>query len=140
MDEDDQKTLPKILLGPAGTAISHLIGSVTDIPAAWLEQQAQGIKDATAARSHVTQALGTQTAKTAVTDPEIMERAGINMVATAYRRQKNKEGVALKTIKTCRQIFHPNRVTGRQRIGWHSSNAMPKMPQATSCRHCLRSY
>ena len=140
MDEDDQKTLPKILLGPAGTAISRLIGSVTDIPAAWLEQQAQGIKDATAARSHLTQALATQTAKTAVTDPEIMERAETNMVATAYRQQKNKETVALKNIKTCRQIPHPNRVTGHQRIGWHSSNAMPKMSQATSCRHCLRSY
>ena len=99
MDEDDQKTLPKILLGPAGIAISRLIGSVTDIPAAWLEQQAQGIKDATAARSHLTQALATQTAKTAVTDPEIMERATANIVATAYRRQINKEAVALKTIK-----------------------------------------
>ena len=84
---------------PAGKALSCLIGSALDIPAAWLDQQAQGIKDATAARSHVTQALATQTAKTAVTDPEIMERATANMVATAYRRQINKEAVALKTIK-----------------------------------------
>ena len=111
MDEDDQKTglgqrselldglLPKILLGPARTAISRLIGSGIDIQAAWLAQQAQGIKYATAARSHVTQALATQAAKTAVTDPEIMERAEANMVATTYRRQINKEAMALKTIK-----------------------------------------
>ena len=100
MDEDDQKTLPKILLGPAGTAISRLIGSVTYIPAAWLEQQAQGIKDATATRSHVTQALATQTAKTAITDPEIMERAKTALVDKVYRRQVNKEAVARKTIES----------------------------------------
>ena len=88
MDEDDQKTglgqrselldglLPKILLGPARTAISRLIGSGIDI-----------------------QALATQAAKTAVTDPGIMERAEANMVATTYRRQINKEAMALKTIK-----------------------------------------
>ena len=97
---------------PAGKALSRLIGSALDIPAAWLDQQAQGIKDATAARSHVTQALATQTAKTAVIDPEIMERATENIVATAYRRQINKEAVALKTIKTCRQINPPEQGDG----------------------------
>ena len=54
---------------PAFRALSYLIGSILDIPAAWLEQQTQRIKDKTAACSEVTQALATQTAKTAVTDP-----------------------------------------------------------------------
>ena len=126
---------------PAGKALSRLIGSALDIPAAWLDQQAQGIKDATAARSHVTQALATQTAKTAVIDPEIMERATANIVATAYHRQINKEAVVLKTIKKLAgRLTHPNRVTGHQRIGWQSLKAIQKMPQATSFRHCLRSY
>jgi hypothetical protein len=97
--ESSDGLLPKILLGPAGTAISRLIGNGADIPAAWLEQRAQRIKDTTAARSEVTQALATQTAKTAVTDPEIIERAKAALVDQVYRRQVNKEAVAMKTIE-----------------------------------------
>jgi hypothetical protein len=41
--------LPQVLLGPAGAALSRLIGKATDIPAAKLEAQAQKIKDETAA-------------------------------------------------------------------------------------------
>jgi hypothetical protein len=66
MDEGNQKMglgkvlelldgiLPKILLGPAGPALNRLIAGGLGIPAAWLDQQAQGIQDATVARSHLT--------------------------------------------------------------------------------------
>ena len=108
MEENDNKSaliapvntaIATQLGNPAFRALSYLIGSILDIPAAWLEQQTQRIKDKTAACSEVTQALATQTAKTAVTDPEIMERAKTAMVGQFYRRQVNKEAVAMKTIK-----------------------------------------
>jgi hypothetical protein len=97
--ESSDGLLPKILLGPAGTAISRLIGNGADIPAAWLDQYAQRIKDKTAARSEVTQALATQTAKTAVTEPESIERAKAAFVDQVYRRQANKDAVVMKTIE-----------------------------------------
>jgi len=108
MEENDDKSalispvntaIATQLGNPAFKALSYLIGSVLDIPAAWLDQQAQRIKDKTAARSEVTQALATQTAKTAVTDPEIIERAKAALVDQVYRRQVNKEAVAMKTIE-----------------------------------------
>jgi hypothetical protein len=37
--------LPKFILGPAGEALARLIAGGADIPAAWLEQRAQAIKD-----------------------------------------------------------------------------------------------
>ena len=110
--ESSDGLLPKILLGPAGTAISRLIGNGADIPAAWLEQRAQRIKDTTAARSEVTQALATQTAKTAVTDPEIIERAKAALVDQVYRRQVNKEAVAMKTIENLQSDPAPEHSDG----------------------------
>ena len=108
MEENDDKSA---LISPVNTAIatqlgnpafktlSYLISNVIAIPAAWLEQHAQRIKDTTAARSQVTQALTTQTAKTAVSDPEINERAKAVMVGQFYRRQVNKGAVVMKTIE-----------------------------------------
>jgi hypothetical protein len=95
-----QHSLQSPLEKPAGKALGRLIGSALEIPTAWLDQQAQGIKDATAARSHLTQAIALETANMAVADPVILERAKAAMVATAYRHQVNKDAVALKTIET----------------------------------------
>ena len=109
MDEDNHKLeLTSLVNGgittqlakPAGKALGRLIGSALKIPTAWLDQQAQGIKDATAARSHLTQAIALETANMAVADPVILERAKAAMVATDYRHQVNKDAVALKTIET----------------------------------------
>ncbi len=49
--------LPQILLGPAGAAISRLVGATVEIPAAWLEARAQSIRDETEARSLIMKAL-----------------------------------------------------------------------------------
>ena len=60
MEENDDKSalispvntaIATQLGNPAFKALSYLIGSVLEIPAAWLEQHAQRIKDTTAARS-----------------------------------------------------------------------------------------
>ena len=109
MDEDDQKLgltsrvnegITRHFGKPAGKALSRLIGSVLDIPAAWLDQQAQGIQDATAGRSQLTQTIALETANMAVADPEIMKRAKANMVTKAYRHQENRDAVALKTMQS----------------------------------------
>ena len=149
MDEDDQKLkLTSLVNGgitthfgkPAGKALSPLIWSELDIPAAWLDQQAHGVQDATAARSQLTQTIALETASIAVADPEIMKRAKANMVTNAYRHQENKDAVTLKSMQSLQADPHPNRVTGHQRIGWQTLNAMPKRPRATSCGRCLRGY
>jgi hypothetical protein len=60
MEENDDKSalIPPVntaiatqLGNPTFKALSYLIGSVLDIPTAWLNQHAQRIKDATAASS-----------------------------------------------------------------------------------------
>ncbi len=91
--------LPQVLLGPAGAALSRLIGKATDIPAAKLESHAQKIKDETAARSTVTKAIAQAVAKQAVKDPAIMNRAMESFVVKEFRKQENKEAVAKKTAE-----------------------------------------
>jgi uncharacterized protein DUF2806 len=91
--------IPRLIAGPAGEAISRLIGGVADIPVAWLQQFSQPIKDRTEATHIVNKAIAEATAKLAVSDPEIVGRAVNSLVAKAYRSQKNREAVAYKTIE-----------------------------------------
>lgn len=91
--------IPHVLLGPAGAALSRLIGKATDIPAAKLDQRAQKIKDDTAAQSIVTKALAQAAAKQAVKDPAIMERAMDAFVSQQFRKQENRDAVAHRAIE-----------------------------------------
>ena len=91
--------LPQLLAGPAGKAISRLIGAGVEIPAAWLEGIAQGIRDKSDARSQISQVIAKQVAEMAASDPEVMERAMGNMLARSYRVQKNKDAVAAVAIE-----------------------------------------
>ncbi|MBB3410672.1 hypothetical protein FHT87_004604 [Rhizobium sp. BK316] len=90
--------VPQILAGPAGKALSRLIAGATDIPAAWLEKQAQRIKDDTAARTTIVGAIAKATASAAVADPALLDRALHRHVSEIYRAQENREAVAEKTI------------------------------------------
>ncbi|MCW5689494.1 MAG: DUF2806 domain-containing protein [Pseudolabrys sp.] len=91
--------LPKIFLGPAGEAISRLIGRAADIPDAKIASHVQKIKDDTAARSIVTKAIAEAVAKNAASDPVLVERAMESFVRKEFRKQENKEAVAQKTIE-----------------------------------------
>ena len=92
--------LPQILAGPAGAAISRLIGAATDIPAAFLESFTQGIKDKKSARSQISQAIAGKVAAVSVEDPAVMQRAIQNMLGRAYRVQANKDAIARIAVES----------------------------------------
>jgi hypothetical protein len=91
--------LPEMVAGPAGKAISRLIAGGADIPAAYLERFAQGIRDGTAARTKVNSEVAEAAAKFAAGDEGIVARAAHTLLAKEFRRQKNKEEVARKTVE-----------------------------------------
>lgn len=90
---------PAILAGPAGKALSQLIGSVIDIPVAWFEGFASRIRDESKARSIVMEALAAKSAEVGVSDPSLLNRGLINLLGRAYREQENKEEIAKKTLE-----------------------------------------
>lgn len=103
-DDDDNKTalasiveggLPRIVAGPAGHALSRLVGSVTDIGAAWFKGIEQGLTDRTEARSSMTKALSDAAMALAVQDPDLVNRAMSTMLSREIRSQKNKDAVAI---------------------------------------------
>lgn len=95
----DELNLPKIVAGPAGEAISRLIGGAVDIPAAWLAHVAQGVKDKTEAKSVVSKAVADAAAALAKNDPEVVQRAAHSLLAKELRHQTNREAIAKKTIE-----------------------------------------
>ncbi|MER9543922.1 DUF2806 domain-containing protein [Mesorhizobium sp. M0437] len=91
--------LPQLIAGPAGKAISRLVGAGIEIPAAWLEQKAQAIRDETDAKSAVMRALAQKSADLGASDPSLLDRGLDNLLGRAYREQQNREAVATKTIE-----------------------------------------
>lgn len=99
LDNISEGGLPQLIAGPAGKALSRLIGAGVEIPAAWLEQKAQGIRDETEARSKVTQMLAEKSAELGLSDTKLLDRGLNNLLGRAYREQENREAVAIGTIK-----------------------------------------
>ena len=91
--------LPTVIAGPAGAAISRLIGGAVDIPAAWLDQKAQSIKDRTKAKSELSKVITELAINEVRSDPDLPRRAAEILVAREFRSQINKEAVAAKTIE-----------------------------------------
>jgi hypothetical protein len=91
--------LPKIIGGPAGEALARLIAGGADIPAAWLQQKAQAIKDQTEARSLVTKTLAGAAAELVKGDPALVRRAAEAFIAKEIGHQHNRESVAIKAIE-----------------------------------------
>src|ERR1043166_9066752 len=91
--------LPEFVLGPAGKAISRLIGEIVEIPAAGLQNVAQGIRNKTDAQKVISQALAEAAAKQVTSDPELVRRAVGSCLAKEFRAQSNKESIAAKTIE-----------------------------------------
>ena len=91
--------LPQILAGPAGNAVSRLIGSAVGIPIALLERYSQGVRDDTAGRSNSKKAVGDAATTLALNDPAFMKRAADSLMAQMFRRQANKEAIAMKVVK-----------------------------------------
>lgn len=94
----DNLNIPKLVAGPAGQAISQLIGAGADIPTAKLQQYSQAIRDKTAAKSKVASALADAVSARLATDTDLVDRATQSLLAKEYRRQDNKERIAAKAI------------------------------------------
>lgn len=120
MSEEEQKNsggwistileggLPQIIAGPAGKALSRLIGATIEIPASYVDGVAQGVKDKTAARSIISKAIAEKSAQIAVENPEIMERAVESLLASQYRKQKNKDEIAKLVIEDLNETPPPS--------------------------------
>lgn len=91
--------LPQLIAGPAGKAISRLIGAGVEIPAAWLEQKARAIRDETEARSTVMKSLAERSASLGLEDTALLNRGLDNLLGRAYRDQQNREAVAIETMR-----------------------------------------
>lgn len=91
--------LPQLFAGPAGKAISRLIGAAVDIPEAYLQRIAQGIRDDTSARSHVMDTLTKAAVELGLKDESRLQRGLNSLISKAYREQENREAVAGKVIE-----------------------------------------
>lgn len=91
--------LPQLLIGPAGKAISRLVGAGVEIPAAKLEQFAQAIRDETEAKSATMRILAEKSAELGLQDTGLLNRGLSSLIGKAYREQENREQVAKKAIE-----------------------------------------
>jgi hypothetical protein len=84
----------KALSASGAAAIGRLVGATAEVPAAWLDGVAQGLRDKTEARAEISRALAEEVAKAVSGDPDVVNRAMKSMTAKWYRSQVNKEAVA----------------------------------------------
>ena len=75
------------------------MAGVLEIPAAYLDDFTESIKNKRKARAIVSQEVAAAAAKFAANDTDIVARAANNLLAKEYRHQKNKEEIAKKTIE-----------------------------------------
>lgn len=86
--------LPQILLGPAGNAISRLIGTSIEIPASYIDGFSQRIKDKNEAKSKLFQALANKAIDYAIDEPENVKRVLNSIVSKELKREQNKIAVS----------------------------------------------
>jgi hypothetical protein len=101
--------LPSIVAGPAGAAIARLIGATVDIPVAYLEGFARDIRFRTEAKEAVNNEIVVAAARISAGDQDVVARAAQSLIRKEFRRQKNKEEIAVKTIDLLRdnaESFH----------------------------------
>jgi Protein of unknown function (DUF2806) len=84
-------------------ALDRLVGGIVDIPAAWLDQQADKIRSKTKSYSTVEAEIAKKAGDLAAADTEIANRAMNNLVRKEYRRTENREKIAAETLKTLKE-------------------------------------
>jgi hypothetical protein len=90
--------IPHALVPAALKALDRLVGAVVDIPAAWLNQQKAKIDAQTEAYRRVEGAIASAAAD-AATDPATVQQALNVLVRKEYRKQANRQAVALAMIE-----------------------------------------
>ena len=103
--------IPKLIAGPAGEAISRLVGHVVDVPSEYIKSFKQGIEDKREARSAVSKALATAVATEVVADKDLVRRAAQSFLAKELRSQTNKEAVARNAIE---HLSHQPETSGQK--------------------------
>lgn len=87
--------LPQVLLGKAaGRALSSLVGGGLAIPAAWLEQRAQAIRDRTRANSAISAAIAKKAGATAGKDDELVDAMIEAALPDLIRKAENRRATA----------------------------------------------
>jgi hypothetical protein len=92
--------LPPVVKRNLWKAIGGLIAGVFDIPAAWLESKAQGIRDDIAGRSLVAGAAAKAAATQFGADEKLVSRAVRHFGARLLREQTNRESVAVAALES----------------------------------------
>lgn len=91
-------SLPSVIAGPAGRAISRLIGAAAEIPAAYLEGQAKLVSSSFQAKADLHRSMSAAAAEKYTQDPEIIERFGRRWLSDEIIRQSNRESISKKAI------------------------------------------
>ena len=136
----DKINIPRFIAGPAGEAISRLIGGAADIPAAWLESMAQGIRDKKEAKTVVSKAVANAAADLVKSAPELGQRAAQSLIFKELRRQTTKETIAAKTIQIIvDETPEGNKFIRRHRDGSQiRENDFERLAQGNCIRHTVR--
>ena len=91
--------LSQALIPASIRVLDRLIGAAGEIPIAWLKQQTANIEAETESYRAVQRAIGTAAAAEASADKEVVSRAVNSLLRKEYRRQANKEAVAVAMIE-----------------------------------------
>lgn len=94
----EHASLPSVLAGPAGRAVSRLIGAAVEIPAAYLEGQAKSIRASFDAKADLKRTMSAAAADLYSQDPQIVERFGRRWLSDEIVRQGNREAIAQQAV------------------------------------------
>ena len=95
----DHLSLPSVVAGPAGRALSRLIGAAAEVPAAYLEGYAQSVRADFEARAHLKRSMSEAAVQKYTADPEILDRFGRRWLSDEIVRQGNRETIAHMAAK-----------------------------------------
>jgi len=91
--------IPSALIPGSVKALSRLIGAIADYPAALLERETAKVKSHSRSLDQVESAIAKVAACEAAGDEAIVARAVETLVRKQYRKQVNRDAIAVETMK-----------------------------------------
>ena len=92
--------LPKVLLGPAGDAISRLLGAAVEIPAVHLDRISSKVRDKTLTEKLIRGEIAKKAASQIVENQDVIQRAINSFLHREYRTQINKDEVVRHALES----------------------------------------
>lgn len=105
--------LPQILAGPAGKALSQLIGAAVAVPATWLESRVLVAKETNKARAEMMRALAKEATRRAVKDEALVARTLDTLMPARWPNRKPAKTLRSGPSLSCR-INRPRRMVHRR--------------------------